>query len=80
MRSARRRQRRRRNQPKIVNDSDSSFHRIDLIQIGRLIVPVNGNDQRQADGGFGGGNGNRENHEDDAGEGFGIRTDTARKR
>src|SRR5436190_10460345 len=51
----------------------SAFHRSDFIHVDRFVMPINGNDEGEADGGLGGSNADRENHEHNAGEGFRMR-------
>src|SRR6266446_2741067 len=46
---------------------NSSFELVELIDAGRSIVAVNGYDQRKADSGFGGGDGDGENRDHHAG-------------
>src|SRR5438874_6223398 len=46
----------------------SSLHRIHLVHVRGLVVAVNGNDQSQTNGGFGGGNANRKQREEDPDE------------
>src|SRR5438874_7149103 len=40
-----------------------AFQRIEFINIGCAVVPIDGNDEGEADGGFGGGDGDRKDRD-----------------
>ena len=70
------RERHRRDQPKMIDDPvGSSFELVELIDVGRAIVPIDRDDQRKTDGGFGGGDRDREDRDHHAGRWLRLRAE-----